>query len=209
MCEAARLLRAGPVDGVSSNAYLESMLLHARALAEFLVLSRSRPSDIRRQDFTYEWTPAPVGAVARLTDHVPTLDRHLSHLTWECVETGPPSWEYHQVADDVLMIDLRVARPPQQEGLDNGQRAPLLAAHGSQRADRVVITNRRITRPPLIGMTRRPHRGISAFAMRSSGCGGDERHGRRTAPPGEARMQQGRRTPAGPPTRLPGNPRAR
>jgi hypothetical protein len=104
MCEAARLLRAGPVDGVSSNAYLESMLLHARALAEFLVLSRSRPSDIRRQDFADEWSPTPVEAVARLTDHVPTLDRHLSHLTWERVETGPPSWEYHQVADDVLMI---------------------------------------------------------------------------------------------------------
>ena len=104
MCQTARLLRAGPVDGVASNAYLESMLLHARALAEFFVLSRSRPTDIRRWDFADEWTPTPAEAVTRLTDHVPTLDRHLSHLTWERVEAGTPLWEYHGVADDVLTI---------------------------------------------------------------------------------------------------------
>jgi hypothetical protein len=90
MCEAARLLRPGPVDGVSSNAYLESMLLHARALAEFLVLSRSRPSDIRRQDFAASGRP------------------HLSRPSPDSQRTCP--------------------------------------AHGSQRAERVVIANRRITR---------------------------------------------------------------
>ena len=56
----AQLVDASDVseDGVAANAFLESMLLHARSLTDFFVRTSRYASDIRRTDFAPEWKPA-------------------------------------------------------------------------------------------------------------------------------------------------------
>jgi hypothetical protein len=91
-------------DGMTQNAYLESALLHARALTAFL-LRRSKPgSDIRRTDFAPEWTPTPPEAVKRLNDHYLLLHKYLAHLTWERVSKDAPVWDYPNIATDVIDV---------------------------------------------------------------------------------------------------------
>ena len=93
-------------DGVGANAYLESMLLHARALADFFVhTKRGFPSDIRRTDFTdTDWEPAPAELVARIKVNSPVIDKHLAHLTWERVDDDPQEWHYPDVAADLVAV---------------------------------------------------------------------------------------------------------
>ena len=77
-------------DTVATNAYLESMLFHARALSDFFVLERGFRSDIRRTDFgSADWQPGPAEAVARIRANAPVIDKRLAHLTWERVVGAP------------------------------------------------------------------------------------------------------------------------
>lgn len=88
------------------NAYLESSLLHARQLADFLVHSKAGyPSDLRRTDFTpTDWKPGPADAVERIKDASPRFDKSLAHLTWERVHNDPPAWSFVQIARDLTAI---------------------------------------------------------------------------------------------------------
>lgn len=106
MAEAASRIRSGALnaDPVAANAYLESMLLHARATADFFVLSRGYPSDIRRTDFTEDWEPAPTEAADRIRASAKLMDKHLAHLTWERLGDATPSWDFSNIADDVLAV---------------------------------------------------------------------------------------------------------
>ena len=87
-----------------AQACLESMLLHARNLCEFLIEGRYKSSDIHRSDFTPRWSPPNSPAKARLRNARPMLDRHLAHLSWERVETGAPNDSPERIADDVVEV---------------------------------------------------------------------------------------------------------
>jgi hypothetical protein len=108
MCveSSTRLPRAA--DGVESNAYLEAQLVHARNLTEFLVqpikTSKKYESDLRRIDFAPEdWNPlASTPAAARLSAAYPIISKHLSHLTWDRVDSGQQPWAYPTLAQDVI-----------------------------------------------------------------------------------------------------------
>ena len=90
-------------DGIAANAFLESMLLHARALIAFF-LHDGRKDDIRRTDFAPDWTPLPVPAVANAYEAYPLLNKYLAHLTWQRVSPAAPEWNYPTIAADVASI---------------------------------------------------------------------------------------------------------
>src|SRR5664279_1162860 len=101
LAETSRRIRVAQrdADAVATNAYLESMLFHARALSDFFVHKKSGfPSDIRRTDFgSVDWQPGPADAVARIRSNTPVIDKHLAHLTWERVSGAPHEWRYAEV----------------------------------------------------------------------------------------------------------------
>lgn len=98
-------LRRG--DGDDRNAYLESALLHARNLYEFLCTD-GRNNDLRRRDFGPDWKPTgeQQEAAARLLGAAQVdLHKHLAHLTWERVERPePPGWAPVNVAYCALTL---------------------------------------------------------------------------------------------------------
>jgi len=108
MAHASVLLRQAQLandDGMAQNAFLESALLHARALTAFFLKDSDRDSDIRRTDFAPEWTtPAPGDAVKRLNGHYLLLHKYLAHLTWERVSEDAPAWDYPNIAVDVVDV---------------------------------------------------------------------------------------------------------
>ena len=108
LAETSRRIPAAQRDAdvVATNAYLESMLFHARALSGFFVGTKGGyPSDIRRTDFgSVDWQPGPADAVARVQSNVPVIDKHLAHLTWERVSGEPPEWRYAEVAADLVAV---------------------------------------------------------------------------------------------------------
>jgi hypothetical protein len=116
MASAAGRFRSGHGDGVTQNAYQESMLLHARALADFLVLERGYDTDIRRTDFAPQWQPQPEDAADRVRTHARRLDKYLAHLTWERTDPESAVWDYDIAADLLSIADrwgqhLRDSRP--------------------------------------------------------------------------------------------------
>lgn len=112
MCAAAacRLATSTARDATEHNAYLESSLLHARNLYEFLVTGKksARPDDLLRTDFASEdWSAREQSppAVRRLATAYPDLHKHLSHLTWARVDdVAPPQWTPLQVAHDIAEL---------------------------------------------------------------------------------------------------------
>jgi len=108
LAETSRRIRAAQrdADTVATNAYLESMLFHVRALSDFFVLTkRGFPSDIRRTDFgSADWQPGPADAVARIRANAPVIDKRLAHLTWERVVGAPHEWRYTEVAADLVAV---------------------------------------------------------------------------------------------------------
>lgn len=93
-------------DVVANNAYLESMLFHARALTDFFDPKEGgRTSDIRHTDFgSVPWRPGPADAVARIQGHTPLINKRLAHLTWERVSDEPHEWRYAEVAADLVAV---------------------------------------------------------------------------------------------------------
>lgn len=90
-------------------ACLESMLLHARNLIDFL-MKGGPDTDIRRSDFmAKKWSPPnkpPKVRLAkkRLDDARPRLDRDLSHITWARVEGAAPVYDLARIAHDVVEV---------------------------------------------------------------------------------------------------------
>jgi hypothetical protein len=92
-------------DPMARNAFLESALLHARALIAFFLKPRRHVSDIHRTDFAPDWTtPAPPEAVKRLNDHYQLLHKYLAHLTWDRVIKDAPAWDYPNIATDIIDV---------------------------------------------------------------------------------------------------------
>jgi hypothetical protein len=119
-----------------AKACLESMLLHARNLVEFLIES-SWDSDVRRSDFAPRWSAPNIPAKKRLQDARPTWDRNLSHISWERIEGGDaPDHYYQRVAGDVVDVmgtfveHLKAEANPAAEWFDgNLQQARMLVYH--------------------------------------------------------------------------------
>jgi hypothetical protein len=87
-------------------AFLESELIHARALFEFLTTTkRPRSDDIVRTDFAEDWEPSPADAVATLKDQVPDIHKNLAHLTWARVDDQRPvPWSYVVIATNIVAV---------------------------------------------------------------------------------------------------------
>ena len=112
MCAASATRAATPNgrDDIEANAYLESTLLHARNLYEFLVANRKSPrdDDLLRADFTRrDWSASEHApeAVRRLATAIPDVNKHLSHLTWARVgDVAAAAWTPLQIADDLAQL---------------------------------------------------------------------------------------------------------
>jgi hypothetical protein len=87
-----------------AEACLESMLLHARNLGEFLIEGRYKTSDLHRSDFAPGWSPPNSPAKRRLRDARAMVDRHLSHLSWERDEEGKFDHDPTGIADDMVEV---------------------------------------------------------------------------------------------------------
>jgi hypothetical protein len=93
--------------GLIRNALVEAHLLHARALIEFFIETKSpQPGDILRTQFATEWSPQPAEAVRRLATFKRTINKHLAHLTWDRVDDVEPlpSEKYGAIARDIVAV---------------------------------------------------------------------------------------------------------
>ncbi|MFC6238033.1 hypothetical protein [Longivirga aurantiaca] len=107
MCAYSAFRMLSSDDENDRVAYLECELLHARALEEFLVVTRRRPrdDDMLRTHFAPEWTPSPDDAVSRLGERRETINKYLAHLTWARVdEPDAPAWSFIEIADDIVAV---------------------------------------------------------------------------------------------------------
>jgi hypothetical protein len=95
--------------GPAHNAFLESELLHARNVIEFLIgrpkrkQQRYRDSDISARDYLPGWTPDDDEVSRRLTEALPQIDKQLSHLSWARVD-GKVAWHYATVLVDIREV---------------------------------------------------------------------------------------------------------
>lgn len=100
-----RLKDGNALDLVVGNALLESMLIHARSVADFLIRDSSYQSDLRRTDFTdLDWQPAPQDAVVRVSAMIPKIHKQVAHLTWERVDHVKQEWSPTVIAADLVRI---------------------------------------------------------------------------------------------------------
>lgn len=98
----ARLNQAdSPEDQVGKNAFLETMLVHARCLISFLRQTSDR-RDIHATHFVPDFRLLDAAAKAA-DDRFEAISKHLSHLSWE---RARPDWTAEDwlpsVADDVV-----------------------------------------------------------------------------------------------------------
>lgn len=143
MCATSAHRMATSSDQDATNAYLECMLLHSRALAEFLVLSKSgHPDDMLRTEFAPDWTPSPKDAVARLSERRSVTNKFLAHLTWPRVDDpNPPEWSFVEIAvDSVAVARAWLEHVAQSEGMsvsDHEMKA-LILRHDVERAETIL-----------------------------------------------------------------------
>jgi hypothetical protein len=107
MGQCARMLTNGGLDEVVHNTVVESELLHARQLIEFLIIKPgTRPSDLCRTDFAPEWPveERPADVVTRLNADYLLIHKHLAHLTRERVQPNLPEWKYQAIPNDVMAV---------------------------------------------------------------------------------------------------------
>src|SRR5262245_4803477 len=87
-------------DAVIHNALLESTLLHARSLTDFL-LNGGRSTDITGSTFSPGWE-IKAEYKQDLVDRKLLLDKHLAHLTPERVTDGKQSWPYPDIVNELV-----------------------------------------------------------------------------------------------------------
>jgi hypothetical protein len=86
-----------------ANACLESMLLHARNLMEFLI-EPYWSTDIHRSDFALEWSPPSSPVKERLLDARPNFDRYLTHLAWDRLDGEAYDLDSERIAYDLVEV---------------------------------------------------------------------------------------------------------
>ncbi len=89
-------------DRWQKNAYLESMLVHARNLIEFLAERPSKNAnddrDIDAHDFVDSWEVDP-DLAERLRSYLPIIDKQISHLSWSRVDGEKKEWRVDLTGD--------------------------------------------------------------------------------------------------------------
>jgi len=75
-----------PLDRASANAFIESGIIHARNLTEFLLCKSRREDSLVPEDFTTSWVPGPASAVQRLRSNYRAMHAYVAHLSWERVD---------------------------------------------------------------------------------------------------------------------------
>jgi hypothetical protein len=91
-------------DEATHDSHLESTLLHARNLIEFLIgaqIGRGRTTDVRAQVFVPQWAMDDA-AVSALGDRLGVIDKHLAHLTWARVSEGKQLWPYPGIVREIV-----------------------------------------------------------------------------------------------------------
>lgn len=107
-CGARRVRALNEDDGVAADACLEAMLVHARAVLEFLLSSSSRTSDICRSDFPCpDWDFPSSGEADAFRTDMTTINKHLTHLTWERLDPAQGTWEEEGFAARVVALAQR------------------------------------------------------------------------------------------------------
>jgi hypothetical protein len=93
-------------DGVAQNAALESALIHARSLIEFMLDPGKYEDDMRPDDFYPNWPGPPEEVRSQLDADRKLLNKFLVHLTWERVTDEAPEWDArHTVRTIVGQLD--------------------------------------------------------------------------------------------------------
>jgi hypothetical protein len=143
----AEFEREGPV--ILKIACLESLLVHARTLIEFIV-GRQRPRDITPSMFL--WEPSDTRA---FDEYLRLIDKNLAHLSRERASLPTsPAWPVNEMVDKILealrpFVDTlkKVGSPYAtliEQAMDRGDGdrsvdgAPLVSATSSPNADAVV-----------------------------------------------------------------------
>jgi hypothetical protein len=103
MVRAARALSDG-VPARYGSVFVESLLLHVRNLAAFLVWPADDVVSIRPVDFGPDWTPAPPLAVSYLLEQRHRLYARLAHLTWQGRDEGERGWQFVRLTMAVLDV---------------------------------------------------------------------------------------------------------
>ena len=88
------------------NLLLESVLLHARVIYEFLFTpcKRKYPEDVRAVQFfddPEQWKPDKSKLCPFLTDNLDRMNRSLQHLSYDRVEYAPNPWDIQTVASEI------------------------------------------------------------------------------------------------------------
>jgi hypothetical protein len=88
-------------DVVTKNALLESTLLHARVLIEFLIGRDGNGKDIRADELCPGWL---TDATARedLERRLKAIDQHLAHLSRARVTEGKQVWPYPRIVRELV-----------------------------------------------------------------------------------------------------------
>ena len=106
---ACELSAGKPGQGPIKNALLESFVIHARVLLDFLYACSPRPDDIIAEDFfpvPDKWREQR----RRKTELLKTVRRRVgkeaAHLTYARLCVGPDTkgWEYFQIAQDICRV---------------------------------------------------------------------------------------------------------
>lgn len=100
----SRYLAARTLPGVLHNACLESMLVHVRSLADFLLCDKGDPTDLHRSAFVGAWTPPPSEQATELRKARWVINKHLAHLTWNRVGHGGTPWSSDDLAGYVVHV---------------------------------------------------------------------------------------------------------
>ena len=135
---------------VLENAVLESFLVHARNLVDFLQGQSNRNDTIKRSEFALgkRWSPVR-GSLPK--DLIRQASKHMAHLTWDRIPLDQEQpWWHMEIAQQVLdVLDhwatmLHEGRPELDDPVD-GLRARLSKASamlaGAPRISGVTTTN--------------------------------------------------------------------
>jgi hypothetical protein len=142
---------ASVAEGAAQNAALESGLIHARSLIEFMLDEPRHDDDMRPDDFYPGWVGPPAEVRTQLDAERKLLHKHLVHLTWQRVKDEPAAWD-HEHTVRVIVDQLGAYADHVSTGAERGEidgavvrslRAHLLWARQEiARWDRPVLTPR-------------------------------------------------------------------
>ena len=104
-CAARRDVALSEDDGLVADACLEAMLVHARAVLDFLLNDSRFPTDIRRSTFPGpDWDRPTSELATSLRDDITVVNKHLAHLTWERIDPTQEPWEETGFAAKVVEL---------------------------------------------------------------------------------------------------------